>query len=119
MWASWVAMNPKTAEELGIEDEDVVTVTSEYGKLEVSVYKYPAIRPDTVAIPFGQGHTAYGRYAANRGVNPADLLGANFNEAGDLAFAGVKVKIEKTGKKFVLPRLESVMGVYGVGMGKE
>lgn len=119
MWASWVAMNPKTAEEHGIEDEDVVTVTSEYGKLEVSVYKYPAIRPDTIAIPFGQGHTAYGRYAKDRGVNPADLLGANFNEAGDLAFAGVKVKIEKTGRKQVLPRLESVMGVYGVGLGKE
>jgi anaerobic selenocysteine-containing dehydrogenase len=119
MWASWAAMNPKTAEELGIEDEDVVSITSEYGKLEVSVYKYPAIRPDTIAVPFGQGHTAYGRYAANRGVNPADLLGANFNEAGDLAFAGVKVKVEKTGRKKILPRLESVMGVYGVGLGKE
>jgi anaerobic selenocysteine-containing dehydrogenase len=119
MWATWAAMNPKTAEELGIEDEDVVSITSDYGKLEVSVYKYPAIRPDTIAVPFGQGHTAYGRYAANRGVNPADLLGANFNDAGDLAFAGVKVKVEKTGKKQVLPRLESVMGVYGVGLGKE
>ena len=119
MWNSWIAINPKTAEELGVQDDDVVSVTSEFGKLEVSVYKYPAIRPDTVAIPFGQGHTAYGRYAENRGVNPADLLGANFNEAGDLAFAGVKVKIEKTGKKQALSRLESLMGVYGVGLGGE
>jgi anaerobic selenocysteine-containing dehydrogenase len=112
-------MNPKTAEEMGVADDDVVRIVSEFGALEVSVYKYPAIRPDTVAIPFGQGHTAYGRYAENRGVNPADLLGQNFNEAGDLAFAGVKVKIEKTGKKQPLSRLESIMGVYGVGMGKE
>ncbi len=119
MWNTWLAMNPKTAEELGIEDDDVVRVVSEAGSLEVSVYKYPAIRPDTVAMPFGQGHTAYGRYAEGRGVNPADLLGANFNEAGDLAFAGMKVKIEKTGNKKPLSRLESIMGVYGVGLGKE
>ena len=114
-----MAINPETAHELGVDDNDVVKIISEYGAVEVSVYKYPAIRPDTIAIPFGQGHTAYGRYAANRGVNPADLLGANFNEAGDLAFAGVKVKVEKTGRKQVLPRLESMMGVYGVGLGEE
>jgi len=119
MWNTWVAMNPKTAEEMGIEDDDVVRIASEFGKLEASVYKYPAIRPDTVAMPFGQGHTAYGRYAENRGINPADLLGQNFNEAGDLAFAGVKVKIEKTGRKKPLSRLESIMGVYGVGLGGE
>jgi anaerobic selenocysteine-containing dehydrogenase len=119
MWNSWVAINPETAHELGVDNNDVVKVISEFGEVEVSVYKYPAIRPDTIAIPYGQGHTAYGRYAANRGVNPADLLGANFNEAGDLAFAGVKVKVEKTGKKSVISRLESMMGVYGVGMGEE
>ena len=34
---------------------------------------YPAIRPDVIAIPFGQGHTGYGRYATNRGANPAVL----------------------------------------------
>jgi len=119
MWNTWVEINPITAEELGVNDDDVVRIVSEVGTLEVTVYRYPAIRPDTIAMPFGQGHTAYGRYAANRGVNPADLLGANFNEAGDLAFAGMKVKIEKTGKVQPLSRLESIMGVYGVGMGKE
>jgi hypothetical protein len=72
-----------------------------------------------VAIPFGQGHTAYGRYAENRGVNPADLFGKTLNGAGDLAFAGMKVKIEKTGEKRQIPRLESIMGVYGVGFGAE
>jgi anaerobic selenocysteine-containing dehydrogenase len=119
MWNTWVEINPVTAEELGLVDDDVVRIVSEAGELEVPVYRYPAIRPDTIAIPFGQGHTAYGRYAENRGVNPADLLGGHFNEAGDLAFAGMKVKIEKTGKKQPLSRLESIMGVYGVGLGEE
>ena len=43
----------------------------------------------------------------------------HFNEAGDLAFAGMKVKIEKTGRKQALSRLESRIGVYGEGMGEE
>ena len=119
MWNTWVEMNPVTAHELGIENDDVVKIVSEAGELEVAVYVYPAIRPDTIAIPFGQGHTAYGRYAEKRGVNPVDLLGQHFNEAGDLAFAGMKVKVEKTGKKKPLSRLESLMGVYGIGLGEE
>ena len=84
-----------------------------FGAVEASVYKYPAIRPDTIAMPFGQGHTAYGQFAEGRGVNPNDLMGATFNEAGDLTFAGIKVKIEKTGKKSVLSRMEGKIGVYG------
>jgi len=113
MWNTWVEINPHTAEELGIEDDDVVRIVSETGAVEASVYKYPGIRPDTIAMPFGQGHTAYGIYAQGRGVNPADVLGAHFNEAGDLAFAGIKVKVEKTGKKRELARMEGKLGVYG------
>ena len=116
MWNTWVEMNPETARELGVENDDVVRLVSAAGAVEASVYAYPAIRPDTIGIPFGQGHTAYGRYASGRGVNPADLFGPTFNEAGDLAFAGAKVRIEKTGRKQALSRLESKIGVYGEGL---
>lgn len=119
MWNSWVEINPETAHDLGLQNDDVVRITSEAGELEASVYLYPAIRPDTIAIPFGQGHTAYGRYAQGRGVNPADLLGLNYNEAGDLAFAGMKVRIDKTGRQRFLSRLESRIGVYGEGLNEE
>jgi len=116
MWNTWVEINPETAHELGIENDDVVRIISDAGELEVPVYLYPAIRPDVIAIPFGQGHTAYGRYAEGRGVNPFDLLSPKSNEAGDLAFAGMKVRIEKTGVKRELARLESKLGVYGEGL---
>jgi len=119
MWNTWIEMNPEVAHELGIENDDVVKLVSAAGEVEAPVYLYPAIRPDVIAVPFGQGHTAYGRYASGRGVNPADLFGPHFNEAGDLAFAGMKVKVEKTGRKQSLSRLESRMGVYGEGMGEE
>jgi hypothetical protein len=143
MWNTWVEMNPETAHELGIENDDVIEIKSEAGVVKAAVYLYPAIRPDVIAMPFGQGHTAYGRYATSRGpiekfmnlvptskfvngekvsprgANPADVLGAHFNEAGDLAFAGMKVQVKKTGEKQILSRLESRIGVYGEGMGEE
>lgn len=118
MWNTWVEINPETAHELGIENDDVVRIISEAGEVEAPVYLYPAIHPDVIAMPFGQGHTAYGRYAQGRGAHPADLLGLHFNEAGDLAFAGMKVNIEKTGRKHLLARLESRIGVYGEGLGE-
>ncbi|MCZ2128195.1 MAG: molybdopterin-dependent oxidoreductase [Anaerolineales bacterium] len=122
MWNTWVEINPDMAKELGLANDDRVRITSEAGSVEAFVYLYPAIRPDTVAMPFGQGHTAYGRYAENRGANPADLFGAYYNDAGDLAFAGMKVKIEKIShavKNGGLSRMESLMGVYGEGLGGE
>ena len=94
-------------------------IISEAGEIEAPAYLYPAIRPDVIAMPFGQGHTAYGRYAQGRGANPVSLLARTTNEAGDLSFAGMKVRIEKTGRQQVLSRLESRIGVYGEGMGEE
>jgi hypothetical protein len=116
MWNTWVEINPETAHELGLQNDDVVRIKSEAGELEAPVYLYPAIHPGVIAIPFGQGHTAYGRYAHGRGVNPADLLGLIYNEAGDLAFAGMKVTLERTGGQRPLSRLESRIGVYGEGL---
>ncbi len=114
VWNTWVEINPTTADKLGVVNDDVVKVSSPNGELQASVYIYPAIRPDTVAIAFGQGHTAYGQYAQDRGANLAALLGTRLNAAGDLALGTVKVRIEKTGKKQVLARFEGQPGDYGI-----
>ncbi|MGE5122979.1 MAG: molybdopterin dinucleotide binding domain-containing protein [Acidobacteriaceae bacterium] len=113
MWNSWVEINPATADQLGLEDDDVVKISSPYGEIEAAVYRYPAIRPDTIAIPFGQGHTAYGRYAQGRGINPVNLFSLLINGADDLAYISTRVHLEKTGRQQRLSRLESRLGVYG------
>jgi anaerobic selenocysteine-containing dehydrogenase len=118
MWNSWVEINPQTADLLGLENDDLVKLISEEGEIEVAVYRYPGIRPDTFGIPFGQGHTAFGRYASSRGVNPFSLLSLAINGADDLAFGSTKVYLQKTGRKQPLSRLESRMGVYGEGIGE-
>jgi anaerobic selenocysteine-containing dehydrogenase len=73
MWGSWVEINPQTAIALGIADGELVEVSTEHGSVRVPAAVYPAIRPDVIAMPYGQGHAAYGRYATGRGVNPAVL----------------------------------------------
>jgi anaerobic selenocysteine-containing dehydrogenase len=112
MWGSWVEINPETADEHDLKDDDIVLITSSMGSMEAVVYRYPAIRRDTIAVPFGQGHTAYGRYAKERGFNPALLFNLKINGAGDLAYASTLVKIEKTGRRRQLSRLEGRIGVY-------
>lgn len=112
-WNSWVEIHPETADKLGLHNDDVVRISTAYGSVEAVVYRYPAIRPDTIAIPFGQGHTALGRWAENRGTNPVRLLPAEVNEAGDLIFGSVTASITPTGKRRPLARVESIAGVYG------
>jgi molybdopterin-containing oxidoreductase family iron-sulfur binding subunit len=101
MWNSWVEVNPETAEELGVSNGDLVEVSSEAGSVTAPAFVYRGIRPDTVAIPLGQGHTAYGRNARGRGVNPLDLLpGASADGvSGALALAGTGVTLRATGER--------------------
>jgi hypothetical protein len=66
-----------------------------------------------VAITLGQGHTAFGRYAQGRGINPQDLLVNELTDTGSLACMATRVKITPTGKHQKLSRYESKEGVYG------
>ncbi len=111
-WQTWVEINPTTADILGLRDGDIIRVTSPYGEVEAPLYTYPAIRPDTVAIPFGQGHTDLGRYARGRGSNPLKLIGTQTEATGkSLAWATVRVKIARTGKRAALAIFENKVGV--------
>ena len=74
MWGSWVEINPKTAATMGIADGDLVEVTTTNGSVRASAVLYLGIRPDCIAMPTGQGHSSYGRYARSRGVDPTELL---------------------------------------------
>ncbi len=112
MWRTWVELNPETARLLGVRQDDVVRVVSPYGTVEAIVYVYPAIHPHVVAMPIGQGHTDYGRYAQGRGANPLALLGISMVEgAKELAWLSVRVRVEPTGQRQPLPRLENNAGV--------
>ena len=106
-WTTWVEINPRTAQELGIREGDVLTVESPNGVIRVPAYIHPAIPPGVVAIPIGQGHTNYGRYAANRGQSVFSILApVKDSETGAFAWAATRVKLTKTGDKIKMPKIE-------------
>ena len=111
-WQTWVELNPVTGRQIGLVNGDVVKVTSPHGEIEAPVYLYPAIRPDTIAIPLGQGHSSSGRYARDRGVNAMQLVGAEVDASGShLAWASSRVKITPTGRHVALAVFENTVGV--------
>lgn len=98
MWCSWVEINEKKAKELGIEQGDIIEVTSSQGSLKAPAFLNPGIAPDAIAMPVGQGHTNFTRYATNRGVNPISILAPSI-VAGTaaLAWSATRVKIARVG----------------------
>jgi molybdopterin-containing oxidoreductase family iron-sulfur binding subunit len=76
VWGSWLEMHPKTAAELDVSANQVVEIATETGKVRAPVFLYEGMAPRTLAIQWGQGHRAYGRYAAGRGANAFELLSA-------------------------------------------
>jgi anaerobic selenocysteine-containing dehydrogenase len=98
MWSSWVEINPVTAEKLGIAQGDVVEVTSGHGKVQAAAVISPGIAPDVIAMPAGQGHRTFTRYASGRGVNPVDLLGpVTEASTGAVAWAATRVNVARVG----------------------
>ncbi|HEU4690761.1 MAG TPA: molybdopterin-dependent oxidoreductase [Vicinamibacterales bacterium] len=98
MWSSWIEINPTTAAKLGVRDGDIVEVASAHGSLRTAAIVSPGIAPDIVAMPAGQGHQTFTRYASGRGENPLELL-APLAEAdtGSLAWAATRVRVSRVG----------------------
>ncbi len=106
-WGSWIEMHPSLTKRLGLQEGDVIQISSPQGMIEAPVYPTIGVRPDTLAMPIGQGHTSYGRYALGRGVNPLKIIPANFESStGTLAWGGTSVSIAKTGKRVQLAKTE-------------
>ena len=74
VWDTWVAVHPETAKTLGVARDDVLELRSPHGTIAAPALPTPHVRPGVLAVPLGQGHTAYGRYAEHRGANAWRLL---------------------------------------------
>jgi molybdopterin-containing oxidoreductase family iron-sulfur binding subunit len=99
LWQSWVEVHPATAKKRGVVAGDHLTVQTAAGSITAPAFVYLGIRQDTVAVALGQGHSAYGRYAQNIGVNALDALGATWNGAGALALTQARAKVSRSGER--------------------
>jgi len=98
VWDSWVEIHPRTAAKMGVKEGDLINVASEQGTIKAKAYIYKGVNQDSIAIPIGQGHKGYGRYADGVGVNPLQILNpAVDKKTGELAMFATRVKISKAG----------------------
>jgi len=83
------------------------------------VYIHTAAQPTVLAMPLGQGHTKYGRWASKnggrRGVNPMDLVDPKLTDeaTGALAYGATRVKLSKTGRRVDMPKFEGTANEVG------
>jgi anaerobic selenocysteine-containing dehydrogenase/Fe-S-cluster-containing dehydrogenase component len=119
-WDAWVEVPTETARKLGLEQGDLVKLTSPHGKsIELPAYPYELLHPGAVAVQMGQGHAFPGAYATgapaanatnpkpasflNVGANPVELLGGAADPAsGGLSYLAVKVSLARTGDRRAL-----------------
>ncbi len=117
VWGSWVEINPQTAKKLGINEGDSIAIESPDGRIEAPAYLYPGIRPDTVAMPIGQGHKTYGRYAEKRGANPIELLPAvEDRDTGAFALVSTRVKLSRGSSNEKMVKMEGSTNESGRGI---
>ncbi|RJQ47574.1 MAG: molybdopterin dinucleotide-binding protein [Gammaproteobacteria bacterium] len=103
VWDSWAEIHPSTAAQLGVEEGDVLEIASEQGAIKVKAFIHKGVHPDAIAVPMGQGHDDYGRYAKNRGANPLRILNPVTDaRTGELALYGTRVKAAPTGERQML-----------------
>ncbi len=120
--ANHLHINRATAQGMGIEDDDLVRVSSKAGYLVTKAFLTQAIRPDVVALHNASGHWRIGGVAngtsgpapahdgvdnnpdedithnlwwSDRGVHPMDLIVACFDPQGGGAACATAVTVNK------------------------
>jgi anaerobic selenocysteine-containing dehydrogenase/Fe-S-cluster-containing dehydrogenase component len=117
VYASWVEIPAETARSLDVRTGDVLRVESPHGSVELPAYVSETLAVGAVAIPTGLGHTAYGRFAQGVGQSPYALLSAEpVAESGGRRWLGVRVRLQKTGRR---EKLASPAGVTEVDHTRE
>jgi molybdopterin-containing oxidoreductase family iron-sulfur binding subunit len=103
VWDNWVEVHPEDARRLGVAEGDVLRLESPAGRVELPAHLSGGVRPGTVAVPVGQGHTVFGRYAAGRGANPIPLLSPEPEAvSGGLPWVATRVTARPTGRRHPL-----------------
>jgi len=106
VWDSWAEIHPETARTLGVAKDDVIEIKTEHGVIEAPVLVESTVRPGVIAVPLGQGHRAYGRYAKDVGANAWAILAAGASSAAATARATGKTRtlVSPLGKSDMMGR---------------
>jgi anaerobic selenocysteine-containing dehydrogenase len=95
-WRTWAELHPETAAAFGVEDGDWIWLESGVGSIRVQAVVHLGMAPNVVSVPFGLGHTSYGRYAAGHGVNPYTVIRDEYDGiSGKPALDSTRVRVSR------------------------
>ncbi|MCE9601927.1 MAG: 4Fe-4S dicluster domain-containing protein [Gemmatimonadetes bacterium] len=116
VWQTVVEMHAETALAIGVVDGDMVTVKTAAGELTAPAFVYIGIRPDTIAVQVGRGHTGAGRYAL-AGENAWTLLaGGEDARSGAAALSNTKATVTKASGNQRIVTIEGSGRQHGRGI---
>jgi len=98
-WDNAALMSPATAEKLGIENEDVVEVSTSFSSITIAAWTVPGMADGTIAVSLGYGRE-FGRIASGTGANAYKLL---TTETGMIV---PNVTVNRTGRKYALANVQ-------------
>ncbi|HSO72910.1 MAG TPA: molybdopterin dinucleotide binding domain-containing protein, partial [Thermodesulfobacteriota bacterium] len=106
-WDGWLEIHPETARSLDIQKGDVLLVRSPYGSQEVPAYPIYTVPLGTLAMPVGQGHWNYGRFADGHPANPLFLLPPQIDtHSGGLLRPALGVSLQKLPKQMPMAHMD-------------
>jgi anaerobic selenocysteine-containing dehydrogenase/Fe-S-cluster-containing dehydrogenase component len=113
VWDNWAEIHPDTAAQLGLKQDyentrlyagiNIIEISTPAGSVEIATTISSVVKPGVIAMPFGQGHTDYGRYANGIGVNPWSFMPAG------TSYVPVSVRVTEKEHKLVTPLGKSDM----------
>jgi len=97
-WDNAALIAPRLAEELGVDNGDLVTLTASGRQLTAPVWINPGQAPGAVSLALGYGRTRAGRVGTGVGFNGYELLDLNADGAPEVTItrAGGRHKLVST-----------------------
>ncbi len=106
-WGNAALLSPRTAQELGISDGDVVRLELDGRTLETAAMILPGQADYSVSLALGYGRTACGRVGQNMGYNAYSL---RTSQAPDIALG---LKLSKAGRRATLACSQEHFTMHG------
>jgi len=105
-WETMLMIHPSTLEEYGFGHGDLLSIEAGNRSIQAPVYSYEGVTPGLMVMQMGQGHKAYGRYAAGFGTSPIPLFSGDLSTSDFLSYLITPDSVKKTGSAGALPHTD-------------
>ncbi len=113
-WGGWLEIHPKTAAKLNLAKGDLLEVKTDHGTIRIPALPIYTVPEGVIAVPVGQGHSGFGRFAEGLPANPFELLAPGIDTAtGAIERKGLNPEIKKTGETFAIANTDGSFFQHG------